>query len=151
MMKKLLSGVIAGLMCMGLVACSQPQGSPVPSEEKTTAVEEADEEEVTVRPMSGDELTALLGDSEKMKDVLLLDARDANDFASGHIDGAKNIFVAELESKLSEIEDYKDKQVIVYCNTGNKSGQAAKILAKNGFKNIYDAEGVRQYEYVLVK
>lgn len=152
-MKKWLSGVLVGLMCVGLVACSQPQESAAPPAEEAAATEETAtaEEAAEVQSMTGDELTALLGDSEKMNDVLLIDSRDANEFAEGHIEGAQNIFVDEMESRLSEIEAYKDKQVVLYCNTGNKSGKAAEILVKNGFKNVYNAEGVKQYEYALVK
>ena len=49
------------------------------------------------------------------------------------------------------LEQYKDKKVIVYCNSGNKSGKLAQFLVDNGFTDVYNADGVKQYEYNLVK
>lgn len=144
-MKKLLMAFMAAILCMGLGACGSQKS------EETTPPEQTKQPTVQAKKMSGEELTALLKDDEGMKEILLLDVRDETDFASGHIEGAQNIFVNELESRLSEIESYKDKQVVLYCNTGNKSGKAAKILLKNGFTNVYDAEGVKQFEYELLR
>lgn len=145
-MKRLFTAVMVGLLCVSFAACGQTQQS-----QERSGTQASDQQAAQVQSMSGDDLTALLKDEDKMKEVLLVDARDANDYASGHIDGAQNIFVDDMESKLSELEGYKDKQVVLYCNTGNKSGKAADILVKNGFKNVYNAEGVKQYEYELVQ
>ena len=51
-----------------------------------------------------------------------------------------------------EITDYRDKTVLVYCQTGNRSEKAAKELVENGFKNVKNAtKGVGEYDYTLVK
>lgn len=144
-MKKLLMAFMAAILCMGLGACGTQKS------EETIPPEQTKQPAVQAKKMSGEELTAILKDDEGMREILLLDVRDETDFALGHIEGAQNIFVNELESKISEIESYKDKQVVLYCNTGNKSGKAAKILLKNGFTNVYDAEGVKQFEYELLR
>ena len=57
----------------------------------------------------------------------------------------------KLESRLNEIEDYKDKPVIVYCNSGKKSDKAAEILVNNGFQDVTNAQGVKEFEYDLVQ
>ena len=98
--------------------------------------------------MKGDEVVEAMKDTAN---TVVIDARDAKDFAKGHIDGAINVFVDEAESKLGELEQYKDKKVIVYCNSGNKSGKLAQFLVDNGFTDVYNADGVKQYEYSLVK
>src|SRR5687768_9270796 len=49
---------------------------------------------------------------------LILDVRDAADFAAGHIQGAKHIPVAELAARIKEIEKYKTKPVLVHCQKG---------------------------------
>lgn len=131
-----------GFICMGFVACGEK-----PQSQESAAEQAA----VEVQSMAGEELTALLQDDAKTADLLLLDVRDASEFEAGHIDGATNIFVDELESRLSEIEGYKDKQIVLYCNTGNKSGKAGEILVKNGFTKVYNAEGVKQFDYELVQ
>jgi rhodanese-related sulfurtransferase len=71
---------------------------------------------------------------------LLIDVRTPAEFASGHIAGAINIAVETLSNRLSEVP--KDKSVIVYCHTGNRSAQAASILSGAGYSNIYDMGGI---------
>lgn len=72
----------------------------------------------------------------------ILDVRTAEEFASGRLDGATNIdfyqpgFASRLESELDP-----DRPVLVYCRSGNRSGQAAQLLAELGFDEIYDLDG----------
>ena len=75
----------------------------------------------------------------------------SEEYKAGHIPNAINISVDETESRLSEIEDYKDKAVILYCNSGKKSQDSAEILVNNGFKNVTNAQGVKEFEYDLVQ
>ncbi|MEP6713333.1 MAG: rhodanese-like domain-containing protein, partial [Ferruginibacter sp.] len=77
---------------------------------------------------------------------LLLDVRSNPEFEDtlsssqnynlGHLKNAKNINVRELGTRLSEIEDYKNKPVFVYCSHSQRSRRASKILADSGFTNI---------------
>ena len=64
---------------------------------------------------------------------------------------AINISVQEIESRISEISDWKEKNVIVICRSGKRSRAAAEILVKHGFKKIFDADGVSKYNYKLEK
>jgi rhodanese-related sulfurtransferase len=75
------------------------------------------------------------------KDALVLDVRDAGEYAQGHILGARNIPFGELEQRVKEIERYKAKPVICACATGNRSGNAAGILRKHGFTNVVNLSG----------
>lgn len=68
---------------------------------------------------------------------LLVDVRSAAEFADGHIQGARNIPVQELERKLRELP--KDKPIILYCRSGSRSGMALQILQTAGYTNIYNA------------
>lgn len=70
----------------------------------------------------------------------LLDVRTPEEFASGHIPGAVNISVDSLAQQLSQVP--QDKPVVVYCHSGNRSAQAARILNDAGYKNIYDLGGI---------
>ncbi len=74
---------------------------------------------------------------------LLLDVRTPDEFNSGHIAGATNISVETLQNRLSEVP--RDQTVIVYCHSGNRSGQAAKILADAGYTNIRDLGGINAW------
>ena len=73
--------------------------------------------------------------------VLILDVRDTAEFASGYINGAKNIPVAELESRLKEIQKYKDKPVIVNCQSGMRSSKACAALRKLEFTQLHNLQG----------
>ena len=68
---------------------------------------------------------------------LLVDVRTAAEFADGHIKGARNIPVQELERKVRELP--KDKPIILYCRSGSRSGMALQILQTAGYTNIYNA------------
>jgi rhodanese-related sulfurtransferase len=75
------------------------------------------------------------------KDSLVLDVRDAAEFAQGHILNARNIPLDELEGRLKEIERYKEKPVIIACAVGNRSGSAAGVLRKHGFTEVVNLSG----------
>ena len=100
--------------------------------------------------MTGEDLVKQ-NSAKKKDEVLLIDVRSPEEYKAGHIPNAINIFVDETESRLNEIEDYKDKPVILYCNSGKKSHDAAEILVNNGFKDVTNAKGVKEFEYDLVK
>ena len=67
---------------------------------------------------------------------LLIDVRTPQEYAEGHIAGSVNIPVQVLEGALSQLP--MDVPIVVYCRSGNRSGQAAQILAKNKFTSVYD-------------
>ena len=74
-------------------------------------------------------------------DNLVLDVRDPDEFKSGHLRGAKLIPLGSLAGKLSEIEKFKDKTVLVYCRSGNRSATAANILCRAGFSDVSNLAG----------
>ncbi|WP_188455324.1 sulfurtransferase TusA family protein [Virgibacillus oceani] len=66
--------------------------------------------------------------------IIILDVRESAEFTFGHIDGAVNIPLGELDQRFSEID--KDKEINVICRTGNRSDLAAQKLTEKGFKNV---------------
>lgn len=66
----------------------------------------------------------------------LLDVRTPEEFAAGHVEGAVNIPVQDLEQRLEEVPT--DKPVVVYCQSGRRSAKAAEILRVNGHPSIFD-------------
>lgn len=103
-----------------------------------------------VKTMTGEQLEKQ-NDGKKKDEVLIIDVRANDEYKEGHIPHAINIALEDVENRLDEIADFKDKPVILYCNTGNRSGKAADILVENGFINVTNAEGVKEHEYDLVK
>ena len=96
--------------------------------------------------MKGDSVLA-----EQKKGALVIDVRTDKEYKEGHIKDAKNINVDTIEKEIENVEPNKDKKIIVYCNTGKKSGKALEKLKKLGYKNVSNGEGVKQYKYDLVK
>lgn len=78
---------------------------------------------------------------EKQK-AFLLDVRTVGEFSGGHIEGATNIPVQELEAKLASIPAKKDQDIVVYCRSGVRSATAKSILEKAGFTKVHDLGGI---------
>jgi rhodanese-related sulfurtransferase len=87
---------------------------------------------------------------EKNKGYLLLDVRSPGEFADtsmspsynlGHLKGARNINISDLGKRISEIKEYKNKPVFVYCSHSQRSRRANKMLADSGFKNLFNING----------
>jgi hydroxyacylglutathione hydrolase len=77
-------------------------------------------------------------------DVQMIDVRGLNEYNDGHIDGAEHIFVGSLPDKLGRVS--KDKQVVIYCQSGDRATIAYSILRKNGFDNVKSfAGGIKQW------
>lgn len=75
------------------------------------------------------------------EDTLVLDVREDNEVAQGVIGGSKHIPLGLLGKRIEDLSRYKDKAVIAYCRSGNRSGAACGILAKNAFTKIYNLSG----------
>ena len=77
-------------------------------------------------------------------DMAVLDVREPHEIVKGQIKDAINIPVGKLEEKLSTLEPYKDKDILVVCQTGTRSVPACKTLLKAGFHNVYLLTGGMQ-------
>ncbi|MCA9490204.1 MAG: rhodanese-like domain-containing protein [Myxococcales bacterium] len=66
----------------------------------------------------------------------LVDVRTPGEFASGHIDGARNIPVDQIAARSKEID--KTQPVVVYCRSGARSAAAANTLRGLGFSQVED-------------
>lgn len=73
------------------------------------------------------------------KKFVLIDARDAGQFAKGHIPGAINMDWRQVLAKRDAIP--KDKPVLIYCNTGSLSAQAGFALRVAGWDNLRILQG----------
>ncbi len=80
----------------------------------------------------------LMNNSE---DALIVDIRTSAEYKSGHIKGAKNAPLSEFAAALENYADYKDKDVLIYCNTGTTATRAIKLLKKAGFEKINNLDG----------
>jgi rhodanese-related sulfurtransferase len=67
----------------------------------------------------------------------LLDVRSPDEYAHGHLPGAVNIPVQELDRRLAEVGP-PDRELVVYCRSGHRSGRAAEILRQHGFTKVHN-------------
>ncbi|MFN3788349.1 MAG: rhodanese-like domain-containing protein [Sulfurihydrogenibium azorense] len=76
---------------------------------------------------------------QKEKNVIILDVRTPQEYEKdGHIPGSILIPVKVLPQYIRELEKFKDKKILVYCRSGNRSAAASRFLEQNGFKNVYN-------------
>jgi rhodanese-related sulfurtransferase len=75
------------------------------------------------------------------EEALLLDVREDNEWAVGRLPNARHIRLGELSKRLSELEKYKEKPIVVYCRSGNRSARACALLKKSGFSNASNLAG----------
>lgn len=72
---------------------------------------------------------------------LVLDVRNAQEFADGHLTGAKHIPLADLAGRVAELAKHKDKPVLVYCQSGMRAKKACTVLAAQGFTQLHQLKG----------
>lgn len=109
--------LIAALLVAGAFGCGERPGS----------VRELDPEQLGAR---------LEADS-----TLLLDVRTPEEFAAGHVPGAVNVPVRELEARLAELRPWQGREVIAYCQSGRRAGHALRILERAGFRRLWHLDG----------
>ncbi len=73
--------------------------------------------------------------------ALVLDLRPAEAYAAGHLAGARSFPAEQLPQAGETLKKYKEKPVVVYCDTGTMSGPAAKKLAEQGFTKAVNMRG----------
>ena len=79
--------------------------------------------------------------NENMGDIQLVDVRTPKEFSEGHLKNAVNIdfFDASFMEDMGKLD--KNKELYIYCRSGNRSGKASKKLKAAGFTKVYDLEG----------
>ena len=128
-MKKLISIVSLGMVLLFGVQCSSPK---------------------TVENGATTEATQEVSIKEQVaKGAFLVDVRTPEEFAMGSVKGAVNIPLDEVESRVNE---FKGKPyVIVFCRSGNRSGQAKSVLEANGITNVTNGINTENMNAELAK
>lgn len=86
-----------------------------------------------VKPLSQEEFI------KGYRKAQLIDVREPNEYNGGHILGARNIPVTQMKQRMKEIR--ADKPVYLYCQSGLRSGRAAQMLYRKGYREIYHLQG----------
>lgn len=81
------------------------------------------------------------------EEPLILDVRTELEFRRGHLENAVLIPVQDLANRLEELADARNRKVLIYCRSGNRSTVAGEILMRNGFTDLYNLRyGIREWE-----
>lgn len=83
----------------------------------------------------------LAGEIAAGKAPLIIDVRTEEAYLEGHIPGARLIPHDQMEEYVDSLSAHKDEPILLYCRTGNRSGQAAEVLEKAGFSKVKVMEG----------
>jgi len=78
---------------------------------------------------------------ERGDDFLLLDVRRPDEFETARIEGSKLVPLAELESRLAELEEWKGRSIVIHCHKGGRSAKACQLLAEKGFIRVANLAG----------
>jgi phage shock protein E len=119
---------------------TQQSGDLTSESDVSSASDSAGDTSVTegVRYVTADELNAKVTNGA---DIIILDVRSEDSYAIKHIKGAINIPYTEFEGRTGELDS--SKEIIVYCSSFDcgLSANAASMLTKSGFKNVFALKG----------
>ena len=73
--------------------------------------------------------------------VTVLDVRTAEEYAAGHVPGARNIPVGELDTRLGELAPFRGSELVVYCRSGKRARTALETLEAQGFQELRHLAG----------
>lgn len=65
---------------------------------------------------------------------VFVDVREVHEYKHGHIEGFRNIPLSQLKARIDELP--KDKSIVLTCQSGMRSRQAAKLLSKQGYSRL---------------
>lgn len=77
---------------------------------------------------------------ESGDDFLLLDVREDFEYLISNLEGL-HVPMDQLENRIGELEEYKDKEVIVMCRSGNRSAKVTSYLQSQGFEKATNLKG----------
>ena len=98
-------------------------------------------------PVTGDASGVTLASPQEAEalieggDVTVLDVRTPEEFAAGHLAGAENIdfYATDFADQIGALDP--GEKYVVYCRSGNRSGQATSLMAEKGFTTVADVDG----------
>ena len=79
--------------------------------------------------------------SGSFPDLVILDVRSQSEYAMGHLSGATLMPCSALETRIGELEEHRNHEIIVYCRSGFRSQMACEILIEDNFTKVYNMLG----------
>ncbi|MFN7085103.1 MAG: rhodanese-like domain-containing protein [Burkholderiales bacterium] len=75
------------------------------------------------------------------RDAVVLDVRENDEYAGGHIANSRHIPLAQLGGRIKELEKFRTRPVIICCRSGSRAAAAIDVLRKNGFNEAVMLRG----------
>lgn len=138
--RRRLLGVAAAILAAGSLATAC--GSSADSAgSRSTDARGAATAAPAVTMLAAGSVTAFVREHAADAAFVTLDVRTADEFAAGHLSGATNLDfrAADFEQRLSALD--RAATYLVYCHSGNRSGQATALMRSLGFGHVYDVQG----------
>ena len=132
-MRKKMALVILAFLVLGITGCQK------------TEKEESDM--ATAETITAEQAKEIM---EQNSDYVILDVREEDEYAKGHIEGSVLLPYTEIEDRAAEELPDKDQLILVYCRSGRRSAIAADSLSAMGYTNVKDFGGIIDWPYEVV-
>lgn len=133
--KSIATVLVIGVVGFGsLTACGSDSDSA-----STATTPAAAEQPAGFTTVSADAAASIIDDAPE--DLVVLDVRTAEEYAEGHIDGAVQLdfYSPDFAEQLAQLDP--TVPYVVYCRSGNRSGQTVPIMEELGFTSVADVDG----------
>ena len=144
-MKKFLMLVFALVLAVSAV-CFAAEQTTAPQQE-TAAVQQA----ASYKTLTPQEAKARM---EQNPQAVVLDVRNQDEYAAGHLPNAVLLPVDLIEAKSAEVAKVlpdKDAEILVYCRSGKRAHRASQALADMSYTNVEHIGGIMDWPYEIVK
>lgn len=137
--KTVLAFALRLAMCAGVAASAQEEGEDSTISWSLT-LKTIRAEFPTVAHISTDTLQSWLSESPQRENLLLLDAREPEEYAVSHLQDARS--VSSKDEALKALQGVSsNRPIVLYCSVGHRSSELAQFLMKKGYTEVYNLEG----------
>ena len=128
-LKNLMMSVLSASLVVGVVLVGGCAGGETASQQTPTRI---------IEDVTSEEAFTLIQNNQDNPDFVILDVRTPQEVAGGYIAGAINLdFYSEtFRDELNRLD--KDQTYLIYCRSGNRSGNALKMMTELGFREVYN-------------
>jgi len=133
-MKTARFGAFAATMLVAAASIADQAGGPAPGQAASAPAAAASASLPLISPQA-----LLERQAKRDPSLFVLDVRTPQEYAAGHVPGAVNVPYDQVASHLAEIP--KDKDVVLYCRSGRRTGLAAEVLEANGYTKLGHLQG----------
>lgn len=116
-------GIVISLLLGGALFVAVAQEAPAPEDRLIS------QEQLLERSSPGQE------------PVVVLDVRTAAEFATAHVPGARNLPHEQIGARIGELEELRERDLVVYCRSGRRTQLALDVLRAHGFTRLWHLDG----------